>query len=1134
MIKVFLLLLLPMALFADVTFYAFSEAEVDIFSDMLTSISFFFNTGVDTGDRYLSLIRFIILFGTLIVTVQMAAKINKTNTSSPTSSLVDFATYQVVVIGMLTVMFGHYENVIVKDERSGKVGVSAELPYVFAETMSFFSKFRWEMTDISEEVYADLRVPASSSWGILNYGMSGLGYGGVPSSMTEAMKMSFAVLDNEKTESDQKLSPQVDQLLTECIVTPLSANPSTAMMTTQLYYEKSIMDSLDDLFNVSQTQLRNIWLEKQYYPGLDTCGALWDNIKTEINKIKANATPETDILTKRMVGEFASSLSYVVSLSDRSTAGVSSANALIDDAANIQGALVQSMFAGQTKNIFQKLGVAGNLYSAAESQSLAEMQYQGIGTGVMMRKHLPVFAAVLFIIMAGAFPIMFAFAFLPGGWKILINFGKTLGWVTLWNPMSSILSFLLDRRLGDIYEKIDSSAFMATSGNYAELLTAANLASTSAEAAEISALAGYMFLSVPALSWLLISGSGYMLGSMTGVLGNAFAKNMATGNIVENAKTKEAANAASSISGKDVSMAEMAHFGAVKDSQMVGGEYAGTKGAMSNLGMTMSDFGHSSAGQASFATGKSLGTSGGMSVESASTGGAISGMKEASSIEGAAHGAEKAALGSGKSSINYAGESSFKNAAMAEMDQLRKGYKTKLSDFDSVNDLQTTQGAADLGAQASTVGDVTGKDIHERAHMNASDFRADNLKARGVNLGQYRTGSEGATQAKGTSTAASTIGGTRSAGNIASDAGELSESQSRVDQDNAASVRGQSSEFKEQVASKLSGSGLRGASATIATNNMYEKMHRTIASNHKRERDVAIDNAEAAATQIEGVQQELGQIREQLSNPSLIQEGYSDTRMSLYNRKEELEGQLSALQSGLATQKSIATGHNNASVEASRIANRISGAYSNETLGAVGSQRDVTASMNAHRMLASEAGVTGVAEIASESTVGTSVNKWNNIGAFSDGMNEMFGARSGPEQALLEKNNFGQSAVASYYALGGTNDLSMTTNLSGATSRTGYNVGTGEFTTNVTTAERGASFKMADGYNLMFDTTNSQHVQDLGGAKTTAAMAYVGNQAANMGVGMITRGAGNTMGGFARGAGGGKPSTPNMGETPIQ
>ena len=571
-----LLLFTGVGLFADTTFYAYSKEQVQTFSDLLTYLSFFFDKGSDTGSTYLSLLKFIVLFGTLVTTVNMAKDFNSKNPNASHSSLFDFVKYQIFVIGMLSVLYGTYDNVVVTDPASGETGVSAEIPLIFAKTIGFFSEFEYKMTDIAEYAFKDIRSP-SSGWEIQNYGTSGLGYGGVADGTTLAGLMTLKNLDMNKAPGVTKdISPMFSELLTECVVTPLSSNGGNDNPS-DLFYSNNIMQKIQDIFD-AHTNIKDIPLSKVYY-GDDTCEKLWDDTKSIVNKYVGDINDT--MLKERKANKFMSALAYSLYMHNKSDA-----SNLIADASKAKQALMQVMLGNETNNLFNKLGVAGNIYSAGANKSLAEVQYTGMGVAMMMQKYLPLLSFMLFAIMTGAFPFIFAFALLPGGYKSIINYVKTLAWVSLWGPMAAILNFFVDRRLGEIYSQVTAS------GDYTTLLEPAHIvADISSAGGEMAGLAGMLFLSVPGLSWMLVSGSGVMLGNIAGIIGGSFTKNISPDAVMQDATQLEAAKQASIQMDKRVGVAEMAEFAARRQAATEGGMYAGARKAMMQGGFGMSEFG---------------------------------------------------------------------------------------------------------------------------------------------------------------------------------------------------------------------------------------------------------------------------------------------------------------------------------------------------------------------------------------------------------------------------------------------------------------------------------------------------------------------------------------------------------------
>ncbi len=113
-----------------------------------------------------------------------------------------------------------------------------------------------------------------------------------------------------------------------------------------------------------------------------------------------------------------------------------------------------------------------------------------------------VYALFIFVVMV---------CMMPNGWKTLAFYLKIMLWLQLWPPLFAILNFIMT----EILSSSTASALGTSSG-----ITITNMVGLSNIANDMAATAGYLTVSIPILSWVLIELGGYAFVSMvSGVLG---------------------------------------------------------------------------------------------------------------------------------------------------------------------------------------------------------------------------------------------------------------------------------------------------------------------------------------------------------------------------------------------------------------------------------------------------------------------------------------------------------------------------------------------------------------------------------------------------------------------------------------
>jgi len=200
-------------------------------------------------------------------------------------------------------------------------------------------------------------------------------------------------------------------------------------------------------------------------------------------------------------------------------------------------------------NSANKLGL-GSLYYT-QGKTIAEFVQSSLGSGYYMAQLLPFMQMALRAILYAFFPFVFIVALFPGGLKVLLSYAQTVLWIELWAPTAAILNFFLSYVSASDFQSMYRSGFNAV-----------NATQVFSDSAILASVAGYLYASVPALTWLILKGSGYMLGNVTGAIASRFSANLsnvdAYNKDIAEVKQLSSANKERLMKGqKIVSLAEM-------------------------------------------------------------------------------------------------------------------------------------------------------------------------------------------------------------------------------------------------------------------------------------------------------------------------------------------------------------------------------------------------------------------------------------------------------------------------------------------------------------------------------------------------------------------------------------------------
>ncbi|MFL1706559.1 conjugal transfer protein TraG N-terminal domain-containing protein [Campylobacter sp. MOP7] len=236
-----------------------------------------------------------------------------------------------------------------------------------------------------------------------------------------------------------------------------------------------------------------------------TCGKLWTNVKDGLDTLKASGAIECQVSLRGKLD--INSMMVLTGDNDLKThtTNVTAYARNIGINAGLMNRFLES------KNKI----VPGEM-SYAAGKSIGDFVTSSLGNGYYMAKMLPYMQMGMRAIFYAFFPFVFIVVLLPGGVKNLGQYLKTLIWIELWSPTAAILNMFLS---------LQSQQAMSNLYNV-QGLNPANSLQVFSEATQMASVAGYLYAMVPALTWLILTGSGYMLGNITGAVAARMAQNM--------------------------------------------------------------------------------------------------------------------------------------------------------------------------------------------------------------------------------------------------------------------------------------------------------------------------------------------------------------------------------------------------------------------------------------------------------------------------------------------------------------------------------------------------------------------------------------------------------------------------------
>lgn len=190
-----------------------------------------------------------------------------------------------------------------------------------------------------------------------------------------------------------------------------------------------------------------------------------------------------------------------------------------------------------------RLGNAPN-FAARRAYLQQRTTYQTLGD--MAAENLPIMKNILEALAYAAFLFVIPLALLPQGWKILSSWAGIVMWLQMWAPLYAVLNFVMNvtaRAKNMAHVGLGTNGFTGMGTELTEGgMTIANSLGLVNLNADMSAMAGYLAMSIPFISYALVKGgvgsfvhlashlSNVSQGSASGAAAEATTGNYSYGN----------------------------------------------------------------------------------------------------------------------------------------------------------------------------------------------------------------------------------------------------------------------------------------------------------------------------------------------------------------------------------------------------------------------------------------------------------------------------------------------------------------------------------------------------------------------------------------------------------------------------
>lgn len=507
--KVFLVFWLFVGSFAYADDYLVtvnSAYEVDYMFTILNAISMIFY-----DESYLKLLKLLVLFGSAVALYQWVFSPNVEGGKAFTKYHIFVTLFLVAVFSMSSTIFVKTENYQMYYEdntTSPVIGTAVKVPSVVAFSYSFLSSFGQEMTTLFTTAVSDV-----------GGGSYSISRGGYASSIKDAIN----ILNHNPSSGSPIYANDVEAFFAECIFIPFSSKEDDGVNHISAIFETNNIKNLISGWYASGETVGGIsagTFSLERNGAMYSCSNLWDKI------VNADMTAYTANFGKIFKNADDRDLGLI-------TKSYNLPKSNFDEIA-IQSGLIYSI----ANNKSLPIGI-----NYAQGKARAEFNQNNFANGHYMASMLPKLQGFLRAFIYALFPLVFALAFLPNNIGIVKNYLKMAVWIEMWGVSSAILNFFLVKYgegfiSGDV--TVNSSAFMLS------------------ESANLAGIAGYLYLSVPAISYGILSGSLTALAGVSGGLTkNANYESGALATDAQKLASKETMNEET---GGNFSFAEALHY----------------------------------------------------------------------------------------------------------------------------------------------------------------------------------------------------------------------------------------------------------------------------------------------------------------------------------------------------------------------------------------------------------------------------------------------------------------------------------------------------------------------------------------------------------------------------------------------
>ena len=539
------LLFLSGILFADdYDFIVDNEIMVSAYFDIFNAMASIF-----TNNSYLNLLKVVFLIGGFFVfTIGLISQ--SSGSSSPNkNTITGYSSYLIYGTMILTIFLypGSDNKLLIKTNNikefscvsTSPTAVEVKLPGLLPEIFGGINSFSVYLTSLSAAAYTSISNDPDVVKSFASLSRSGFGLPLQTPIEVFGFKLGDFKIDpslNNQLSSTfgsyyvtDILNSGVEDFYKECVFMIGSTDKAdSSKIQDALKNSAEIEETLKGLFNgsnvlnvylliknpivnsvVTKTYILNSTPSNNlisYNNNVGTCKQFYDEIYAPSLQTIRNS-PSFNCSSEKLKDVTVAGLYSLTGSPDMSTIG------------GLQNIIIQSGISSSLAEVSDSS--VAHMFSAASGKSISEMAIVNSSQGQYMAQILPYLQMSIRAVIYAFFPFVFVVILLPGGYVVLKNYLVSLIWIELWSPVAAVMNLFLSYfsldRLNTLYNNYDMYS--------PSLITN--------EALMLSGVAGYLYASIPALTWLILKGSGKMFEDFSHGLASYYAKHLTTEDVMK-------------------------------------------------------------------------------------------------------------------------------------------------------------------------------------------------------------------------------------------------------------------------------------------------------------------------------------------------------------------------------------------------------------------------------------------------------------------------------------------------------------------------------------------------------------------------------------------------------------------------